>query len=108
MAPEIVKKQDYDPKATDVWAVGILTYRMLYGIPPFRAPSEKELYNKICKGAYSFPSSDDPVDKNNSSQNQLPPVNPPTNISLQAKDFIKKMLCYQARERLPADQLLEH
>lgn len=44
MAPEIVKKNEYDPKASDVWAIGILTYRMLYGVPPFRAPSEKELY----------------------------------------------------------------
>jgi serine/threonine protein kinase len=66
MAPEIVKKQDYDPKATDIWAVGILAYRMLYGVPPFRAPTEKELYNKICKGVYSFPS---PEDSKNSSNN---------------------------------------
>ena len=44
MAPEIVKKQEYDPKATDIWALGILAYRMLYGVPPFRAANEKELY----------------------------------------------------------------
>lgn len=55
MAPEIVKKQEYNAKATDIWAIGILTYRMLYGVPPFRAPSEKELYHKIVKGNYSFP-----------------------------------------------------
>jgi len=52
MAPEIVKKQEYDPKASDIWAIGILAYRMLYGIPPFRAPNEKELYQKIMKGVY--------------------------------------------------------
>jgi serine/threonine protein kinase len=52
MAPEIVKKIEYDPKATDIWAIGILVYRMLYGVPPFRAPSEKELYQKIIKGHY--------------------------------------------------------
>jgi len=28
---------------------------MLYGIPPFRAPNEKELYQKIMKGVYCFP-----------------------------------------------------
>lgn len=44
MAPEIVKKLDYDAKATDIWAIGVLAYRMIYGFPPFRAPSEKELY----------------------------------------------------------------
>ena len=44
MAPEIVKKHEYNPKQTDIWALGILAYRMLYGNPPFKAPSEKELY----------------------------------------------------------------
>jgi len=44
MAPEIVKKIDYEAKGTDIWAVGVLLYRMLYGDPPFKAPSEKELY----------------------------------------------------------------
>jgi len=29
---------------------------MLYGVPPFRAASEKELYNKIIKGNFSYPS----------------------------------------------------
>lgn len=60
MAPEIVKKQEYDAKAADIWAIGILTYRMLYGVPPFRAPTEKELYQKIMKGAYIFPDEVDP------------------------------------------------
>ena len=55
MAPEIVKKLDYNAKSTDIWALGVLTYRLLYGVPPFRAPSEKELYTKIMKGTYSFP-----------------------------------------------------
>ncbi len=71
MAPEIVKKNEYDPKAADVWAIGILTYRMLYGVPPFRAPSEKELYQKIIKGTFSYPS-----ENNKQDDNKLP-----TNIS---------------------------
>jgi serine/threonine protein kinase len=55
MAPEIVKKQEYDAKCTDIWALGILAYRLLHGTPPFRAPTEKELYSKIMKGTYAFP-----------------------------------------------------
>ena len=52
MAPEIVKKSEYNAKQTDIWALGILAFRMLYGNPPFKAPSEKELYAKIIKGTY--------------------------------------------------------
>ncbi len=55
MAPEIVRKQPYDAKATDIWAIGILAYRMIYGIPPFKAPTEKELYAMILKGDFQFP-----------------------------------------------------
>jgi serine/threonine protein kinase len=55
MAPEIVKKIDYEAKGTDIWAIGVLLYRMLYGDPPFKAPSEKELYGKILKANLEFP-----------------------------------------------------
>ena len=55
MAPEIVKKIDYEAKGTDIWAIGVLLFRMLYGDPPFKAPSEKELYQRILKGSLEFP-----------------------------------------------------
>ena len=96
MCPEIVKKQDYLPKASDVWALGILTYRMLYGVPPFRAPTEKELYAKIIKGVYYFPG-----DTKNDIDKPLP-----TNISEGAKDLIARMLKYDERERATAEELM--
>ncbi len=89
MAPEIVKKQDYCAKQTDIWALGILAYRLLYGVPPFRAPTEKELYQKITKGVYYFP--------NELKNDPLKPL--PTNISEYAQDFIIKMLNYNAKNR---------
>lgn len=55
MSPEIVKKSLYNGKKSDIWALGVLTYRMLYGIAPFKANSEKELFSKIKKGTYIFP-----------------------------------------------------
>jgi calcium-dependent protein kinase len=98
MAPEIVKKIDYDAKATDIWAIGILAYRMLYGVPPFRAPSEKELYSKISKGLYSFPqelrSEDQPSLK--------------IDVSSSVKDFITSMLKYKPEERGEAASYLSH
>ncbi len=98
MAPEIVKKQEYDAKATDLWALGILAYRLLYGVPPFRAPTEKELYAKITKGYYTFPSElkNDPVKAL------------PTNISEEAKDFIRLLLKYAPEDRPSADSILKH
>jgi serine/threonine protein kinase len=58
---------------------------MLYGVPPFKAPTEKELYHKIMKGAYYFP---------NESKNE--PIKPlPTDVSEEAKDMITKMLSYK-------------
>lgn len=97
MAPEIVKKQPYDPRSTDIWALGILAYRLLYGIPPFRAPSEKELYQKILKGQFVYP--DEVI-------NEETPFMP-KNISEQAKDIISRMLSYQSNERPTAHQILQ-
>jgi serine/threonine protein kinase len=34
MAPEILKKQKYDHKV-DVWSIGIVSYQLLFGFPPF-------------------------------------------------------------------------
>lgn len=100
MAPEIVKKQEYDPKASDIWAIGILTYRMLYGIPPFRGSNEKELYQKIIKGVYSFPD----LTKNMESTEQKVPGY----ISEGAKDIINVMIKYEGKDRMSADELLKH
>jgi serine/threonine protein kinase len=52
MAPEIVKRVSYDPKQVDVWAMGIMLFRMLTGSYPFMAATDKELYSRICKGRY--------------------------------------------------------
>jgi serine/threonine protein kinase len=34
MAPEIIKKLPYD-SSVDIWAVGVMTYILLCGKPPF-------------------------------------------------------------------------
>jgi serine/threonine protein kinase len=40
MAPEIVKKTEYDGKAVDMWAIGVLLFALLTGTFPFRGISE--------------------------------------------------------------------
>lgn len=35
-SPEIFKKQPFDPRKADVWALGVLLYRILTGCFPFQ------------------------------------------------------------------------
>jgi len=47
MAPELVRKSEYDGRQVDMWALGVLLYALLSGTFPFRGQNEKELYGKI-------------------------------------------------------------
>ena len=44
MAPEIVRKHEYDGKPVDIWALGVLLFVLLTGTFPFRGVSEQDLY----------------------------------------------------------------
>ena len=77
MAPEIVSKKDYNGFATDVWSLGVILYLMLSGMYPFKAATERELYQKINKGYYSMPE----------------------NIPNDAKRLIARMLSLEAQKR---------
>jgi len=50
MAPELVRKSEYDGRQVDMWALGVLLYALLAGAFPFRGQNEKELYGKISRG----------------------------------------------------------
>jgi serine/threonine protein kinase len=39
MAPEIIKEEPYDEKV-DIWSVGVITYILLSGRPPFAGKSK--------------------------------------------------------------------
>ena len=56
MAPELVKKSEYDGAKVDMWALGVLLYTLLLGCFPFKGNSEQELYSRIMRGWYKFPS----------------------------------------------------
>lgn len=47
MCPEIVQRQPYDGFKADIWALGVLLYRLLNGRYPFRGTNDNELYGAI-------------------------------------------------------------
>lgn len=49
IAPEILSKsgaRGHDSKV-DVWAIGIICYAMLVGVPPFQSKTQQEIYSKL-------------------------------------------------------------
>ena len=88
MAPELVKKQEYDEKI-DVWAVGVLAfYLWTYGDYPFPGISKEVVDNKI--------------------QNQPPDMDrlERANCPEDAKRFIEKCLTKDKDQRPSAQELL--
>ena len=45
----------YDGKASDMWAMGVLLYTMLYGQFPFYDEDPQELFKKIKAADFSIP-----------------------------------------------------
>lgn len=89
-APEVLKMEGTYDEAVDMWSVGVVTYVLLCGFPPFYAKSQAELFDKIMNADYDFP---DPEW---------------TNISDEAKDFVEKLLVVDTQKRYTAKQLLKH
>ncbi|KJE92873.1 calcium/calmodulin-dependent protein kinase I [Capsaspora owczarzaki ATCC 30864] len=89
VAPEVLTRKPYD-KAVDMWAVGVITFILLSGYPPFYAENNAELFKQIMRAEFSF----DP--------------NYWSDISESAKDFIRHLLTIDPEQRFTADQALEH
>jgi tRNA A-37 threonylcarbamoyl transferase component Bud32 len=86
MAPEIVGKKPYLGKPADVWALGILLYKLLTGQFPFKGKTDKELFSCIRSGRYDSPNF----------------------LSQEVKSLIRSMLKVRALERIKAEQLIQH
>lgn len=46
LAPEVLKKQEYD-NSVDWWCLGAVLYEMMYGLPPFYSRNTAEMYDNI-------------------------------------------------------------
>ena len=89
VAPEIIRNEKYGCEV-DMWSVGVLTFVLLGGYPPFHHDNQKELFRRIKNADYQFdPQYWDPV-------------------SDDAKDFIRKLLVPNPKNRLSAAQAMRH
>ena len=87
VSPEVLKG-DYDEKC-DIWSAGVILYILLSGDPPFNGENDNEIYRAIAKKKFSFPDKEW------------------KNISEDAKDLIKHMIC-EPDIRYTAQQVLNH
>jgi serine/threonine protein kinase len=53
VAPEILEGEKYG-KAVDMWSIGVITYIILGGYPPFHDDNQKALFRKIRKAEFEF------------------------------------------------------
>nr|XP_046190279.1 calcium/calmodulin-dependent protein kinase type 1B-like isoform X2 [Oncorhynchus gorbuscha] len=89
VAPELLQQKSYG-KEVDLWALGVITYILLCGYPPFYDESESHMYRQIMKAEYEF---DSPYWDE---------------VSNSAKDFIPHMLQKEPEERYNCEQALKH
>uniref|UniRef100_A0A3Q3T322 Calcium/calmodulin-dependent protein kinase IGa n=1 Tax=Mastacembelus armatus TaxID=205130 RepID=A0A3Q3T322_9TELE len=89
VAPEVLAGKPYS-KAVDCWSIGVISYVLLCGYPPFFEENETLLFSKIMKAEYAFhsPFWDD--------------------ISESAKGFIRNLMEKNATKRFTTEQALRH
>lgn len=85
LSPEMLNDQPYD-FSVDIWALGVIAYRLICDCLPFNTPNLLKLYDKICKCSYRIPS----------------------RIENDAKQLICGLLKKNPNERLTLEQIKNH
>ena len=78
-----------DDAKCDIWSLGVITYMLLSGTPPFDGRCDKEIFQRVRAGRWGF----------------APQFN---NVSKEAKDLISKCLVVNPRERISAKDACKH
>lgn len=88
MAPEVLEGS-YD-EACDMWSIGVITYCLLAGYPPFNGNTDAQLYRKIKLCDYEFHEEEW------------------SNISDEAKSFVSSLIEPNREKRMKPGQALNH
>ncbi|KAG6333663.1 hypothetical protein ID866_5421 [Astraeus odoratus] len=84
LAPETILGLRGDDAAVDWWALGVITYEFLYGIPPFHAETPEKVFENILSGQIEW--HEDWID-----------------FSDEAKDFMQRLMDRNPASRLGAN-----
>lgn len=87
VAPEILKNIPHDERV-DLWSIGVVSFVLLAGYPPFLEDNQQALFEKIRTGEWEFISSDW------------------RHVSSDAKEFIKGLLVTDPKERWSVKECL--
>jgi serine/threonine protein kinase len=85
LPPEMIEGKEHDHRV-DVWALGVLAYEFIVGVPPFEAEGNTATYRRIIKVDLQFPS----------------------HVSSEARDFVSRLLKRAPADRMRLDMISKH
>ncbi|CAF0996715.1 unnamed protein product [Adineta steineri] len=85
LAPEMLNGNGYDEKI-DLWCLGVFTYEMIVGKPPFDSQTQQDTIRLIRTNDLSFPS----------------------HTSSHARDLISQLIRRNPLDRMPLNEVIQH
>jgi len=89
VAPEVLNASGYG-KEVDMWSIGVITYILLCGFPPFYGDTVPEIFEQIMEANFDYPEEYWGA------------------VTKEAKDFINKLLVVDSDKRMSAVDALRH
>ena len=85
VSPEMIQRRDMRKKSNDRWSYGCILYQLFNGVTPFKGNCQSETMKNIERGKFT--------------------INP--NLPLALRQLIERCLCYDNKERICIDDIIE-